>query len=42
MSLTRPQKSRGKESSGKEDDEFSFEHLDIKISVDEHAQQDIG
>lgn len=40
--LMRAQNSRRKESSGKEGDEFSFEHLDIKGSMDEDDQQDIG
>ena len=34
MSLMRAQNSRGRESSGRESDEFSSEHLDIKGSVD--------
>lgn len=35
-------KSRGKESSGREGDEFTSEYLDIKGSMDGDAQKDIG
>lgn len=34
MSLMRAQSSRGRESCGREDDEFSSERLDIKVFVD--------
>lgn len=38
----RAQKSRREESYWRQGDEFSFEHLDIKGSIDEDDQQDVG